>query len=412
MQIRLNNIYFIQKEGLVMGLLNYALLIAFLGSMNVWFMIPISAIYPIFSCILMGTAFFIRHSYKKYHLTKNTFFFPIIAFLVLNYYIVIVNHQNLNACIKVFLNSFVLCGLCMYDKEKLADLSTWLAKLLGGLLLVSYPFFLLYLMGVPLPNVDMQFNDNFYSFSNYFLFLIDDRSLFTLIPRFQSIFLEPTYLGSTTAILLQTQRGHWKKWYNVSMLFGLFISFSLAGYAYLIAIIFLNLWTNRKKILVKAMGALATIALFIGGAFIYNDGDNLVHDLILLRLEMDDGEMEGNNRVSTDFSAEYETYLESDNIFFGEEFDPTIFGNSGYQVFIFDYGFVGTLLLFVFYGSVFSRAKNRRAMVSAWVVCLLIWGVDGFVLWFGRLIPLYITAYRDGSVDSQLANKQSKTIAS
>lgn len=172
MQIRLNNIYFIQKEGLVMGLLNYALLIAFLGSMNVWFMIPISAIYPIFSCILMGTAFFIRHSYKKYHLTKNTFFFPIIAFLVLNYYIVIVNHQNLNACIKVFLNSFVLCGLCMYDKEKLADLSTWLAKLLGGLLLVSYPFFLLYLMGVPLPNVDMQFNDNFYSFSNYFLYLI------------------------------------------------------------------------------------------------------------------------------------------------------------------------------------------------------------------------------------------------
>ncbi|MGI6222585.1 MAG: hypothetical protein ACOYJG_03130 [Prevotella sp.] len=396
----MSKFYLINKESLVTGLMNAAFIIAFLGSMNVWFMIPVGSIYPVFSFLLIALALYIQNSYQGLSLKKELFVLPVLLFFVLNCYIAIVNDQNVNAYIKTLLNTFILFGLCIYNKEKLFGLSTWLSKFLGGLLLISYPLFLLYLLGFPLPYVDMQYNDNFYSFSNYFFFLIDDRSLLAIIPRFQSIFLEPTYLGSTTALLLMTQRGHWKKWYNISMFFGLFISFSLAGYAYIVIIIFLNLWTNRKKVLAKATVAIVAIALFIGGAFIYNGGDNLVHDLILLRLEVSDGELEGNNRVSVDFDAEYETFLSSGNILFGEDFDPEIFGNSGYQVYVFDYGLIGVALLFAFYFFLLWRAKNRRAMVSAWIICLLIWGVDGFVIWFGRMIPLYITAYRDGVLDS------------
>lgn len=406
MKIKLSSLYLIKKENLSTGLMNTAFIIAFLGSMNVWFMVPFYAVYPIFSFVLIAAALFIQNTCQGFILKKNFSFIPILLFLLLNCYIAIVNHQNMNAYIKAFLNTAILFGLCIYNKQKIQAFSTLLAKLLGGLLLVSYPFFLLYLIGFPLPYLDMQFNDNFYSFSNYFLFLIDDRSLFAIIPRFQSIFLEPTYLGSTTALLLMMQRGYWKKWYNLSMLFGLLISFSLAGYVYLTAIIFLNLWTDRKKVAAKAIGAIMTISLFIGGSFIYNGGNNLVHDLIILRLDISDGELEGNNRVSADFDAEYQTFLQSGNLLFGEDFNPEIFGNSGYKVFFFDYGLVGVLLLFVFYLTLFSKAKNRRAMVSAWIVCILIWVVDGFVLWFGRLIPLYLTVYRDGSTDCSTETKQ------
>lgn len=408
MKIRLSSLYLIKKEHLSTALMNIAFIIAFLGSMNVWFMVPFYAVYPLFSFFLIASALFVQNTFQHFSLEKNFIFIPVLLFLLLNCYIAVVNHQNINAYIKAFLNTGIVFGLCIYDKQKLQAFSTLLAKLLGGFLLVSYPFFLLYLVGFPLPYVDMQFNDNFYSFSNYFLFLIDDRSLFSIIPRFQSIFLEPTYLGSTTALLLLMQRGYWKKWYNLSMLFALLISFSLAGYAYLIAIIFLNLWTNRKKVAAKALGAVLAISLFIGGSFIYNGGNNLVHDLIILRLSISDGELEGNNRVTADFDAEYKTFLQSGDLLFGEDFNPEIFGNSGYQVFIFDYGLVGVILLFAFYLTLFSKAKNKRASVSAWIVCLLIWGVDGFVLWFGRLIPLYITAYRDGDTIQPTENQNFK----
>ena len=121
----------------------------------------------------------------------------------------------------------------------------------GHMRLFSCAFFFLYILGFSLPNANLVFKDGFYSFTNYFLFLVEDHSLYNIIPRFQSIFLEPTYLGSTTALLLMTQRGKWKRWYNISLIIGLLISFSLAGYVYFISIIFLNMWIERKKIIIK-----------------------------------------------------------------------------------------------------------------------------------------------------------------
>ena len=240
----------------------------------------------------------------------------------------------------------------------------------------------------------MVFNDGFYSFSNYFLFLIDDRSLFTIIPRFQSIFLEPTYLGSTTALLLMTQRGKWKRWYNISLMAGLLISFSLAGYAYFIAIIFLNMWMERKKIIAKFLSIIILISAIVGGSFIYNDGDNMLHNLIILRLEIDDGEMAGNNRVSKDFNTEYESFLQTSDVVFGRDYDYSNFGDSGYKVFFYDYGIIGVILLYVFYVLSFAKFDDYRCMLAAIIVMTLVFGVDAFVLWFGRFIPLYIVAMR------------------
>lgn len=404
MQIQKNSLYLIPKERIATGLFYAGMLIAFFGSMNVWFLLPIASFYPLFASVFIFGALVISQTMEKPIFVNNKFLVPALTFFLLNVYIIIVNDKNTNALIMGIVNTFILCSIFLYDTKRLSALSTLLAKILGSILLVSYPVFLLYLIGFPLPYVDMQFNDNFYSFSNYFFFLVDDRSLLAIIPRFQSIFLEPTYLGSTTAILLQTQRGQWKKWYNVSMLFGLLISFSLAGYAYLTAIIFLNLWINGKKLFTKIVITITLIAAFVGGSFVYNNGENLVHDLILLRLEIDDGELAGENRTSADFDAEYQTFLESDDILWGRDFDPSIFGNSGYQVYFFDYGLIGVLLLFIFYGSAFINGPNKRAVISAWIVCLLIWGVDGFVLWFGRFIPLYITAV--GHTDTPVCLKE------
>ena len=46
----------------------------------------------------------------------------------------------------------------------------------------------------------------------------------------------------------------------------------------------------------------------------------------------------------------------------------------------------------MFYGLSFAKYEDYRCMLAAIIVMTLIFGVDAFVLWFGRFIPLYIVA--------------------
>jgi hypothetical protein len=330
--------------------------------------------------------------------TRQDYILPFLLSIAVTFYMLITGFANINGFILNFFHVGIFLCIFRVDMAVLQRIMLFITKTMGVLLLFSMAGFVMYLAGFPLPGRDVQYGE-FYSFTNFYLFLLDDRSLFTLIPRFQSVFLEPTYLGSACALLLLTQRGHWRKWYNIVLLVSLLISFSLAGYAYLIAIIFLNLWVNRKKILSKVLVTCAVIGLVIGGAFFYNDGDNLLHDLILLRLEVEDGEMAGNNRTSEGFDVEYEKYLESADILFGRDKEIE-FGDSGYKVFIYEYGFVGLFLLVAFYFVAFYKAPDLRAKISAWTLATLVFGVDAFVLWNYRFIPLLCAAYQPDNQDS------------
>lgn len=390
----LSRIFILEKRTVADFLFIMALFTAFFGSMNVWFMLSLSNYYPILAFFFAALSYTISRTLSTPIFKENYCIVPTLTYLLLIFYQAANNGLNINAYIKAIFTAILLLFIFRYDKSRLEHVATIFAKTIGGLLLVSYPFFLLYIIGFPLPHIDMSFNDGFYYFSNYFFFLIDERTIFAIIPRFQSIFLEPTYLGSTAALLLMTQRGKWKKWYNISLLVGLLISFSLAGYAYIVAIIFLNLWTERKKIIAKAMGVVFMMAIFTGGAFIYNGGDNMLHDLILLRLEVDDGEIAGNNRVTKSFDDEYSSFIETTDVIFGRDYDYSNFGDSGYKVFIYDFGIVGVILLYIFYIFAFAKYRDSRSCISALILMSLIFGVDAFVLWMGRFIPLYIAAMR------------------
>ena len=118
----------------------------------------------------------------------------------------------------------------------------------------------------------------------------------------------------------------------------------------------------------------------------------MLHNLIILRLEINDGEMAGNNRVTKTFDAEYESYLQTSDIILGRDYDYSNFGDSGYKVFFYDFGIIGVLLLYAFYILSFAKFDDYRCFIGAMLVMTLIFGVDAFVLWFGRFIPLYIVA--------------------
>jgi len=396
LQVNIERMYIIPKERLAKGLFYAGILLAFYGSMYPYFLWSIESYYMIPAAALIFLSIYTSMNLEKQLFSRNDFYIPLFSYALLALYQIVVNQIEFNGYIAFLFNLVIYYSLFRFDSKLLFKLSTILAKSMAILLTISIPFFILYILGFPLPYTSLQFHDDAYSFTNYYFFLIDDRQLFAIFPRFQSVFLEPAHLGTALVVLLQAQRGFWKKWYNLILLAGTLLSFSLAAYVYLTTIIFLNLWTNGKKIFKQLAISIAILSSVIVGSFFYNEGDNLIHNLILIRLEVTDGDIAGNNRVSNSFESDYQNFLASNNIIFGTDFER-ISGASGYKVFFYDYGIVGILLLIFFYWTAVYKAKNKRAVISAAIIAFLIFGVDAFVLWYNRIIPLLCTAYRESN---------------
>lgn len=403
----LKSLYILEKKKLVNVFLFVGLTIAYMGSLHPWFMWPLGSYYIVPAAFFSGLALLLSATMEKPVLTRNDYLPSMFVYLLLSFYLLLVNQGNFFGYVSVFFYSVVFVALFKIPQDSLLKLMTVLCKVMAVLLAVSMPFYLLYVSGFPLPSVNAQFQDGYYTFSNYFFFLIDDRSIMKIIPRFQSVFLEPGHLGTATVLLLMTQCGRWKRWYNVILLVATLMSFSLAAYVLLVFIIFLHLWMKRKHFVSKLLMVLALLVGIAVGSFFYNDGDNLLHDLIMIRLEVEDGEMEGNNRVSDYFAAEYEDFLQSSDVFLGRDMDKGIFGNSGYKVYIYENGLVGLLLVIIFYAVSMARYCDIRALITSCIIAVLAFIVRGYPLWYNYYIPFFCLACAV-MADNPLVNKPEK----
>lgn len=398
---------FVKKETVAWACFCTGIAIAFLGSLNAWFMWPLGGLYALPAGMFVLSALLLSNTMSEGFFNRKDFIIPTFAYILISIYILLIEATNINAHIVNFFHIIVFFALFRLDTERLPRLATFLCKMMAAILCFSIPAFLLYLIGFPLPSRDAQFNDGMYVFSNFGFFLIDDRFLLWFVPRFQSVFLEPGHLGTATVLLLMTQIGKWRKWYNILLLFATFLSFSLAAYVFLVAIVFLSFWIQRKRILSKVLLLVALIAVVVIGSFYYNQGDNMINQLIVLRLEVeDDGKLSGDNRVTEDFQAEYEEFITSSDVLFGREYDNRIAGNSGYRVFIYKYGLVGFLLFCVLYSTSMLRIRNeKRAMISTIIMTILTFWVRAYPLWYANFIPIYILAY----FNNGLSKKQETT---
>ena len=397
---RLSDLYLIEKEKLSVALLYIGMLIAFLGSMNPWFMWSFGSLYHLLAAVFLVSSFLISNTMSESIYNRDAYLLPLAGLFLYIFYENVSTGRNVNAYLMAVFRIVIFLTLFLLDTQRLQPLITFIAKVMGVLLAASLLGHFMYLIGISLPGKSVQLGE-YYSFTNYYLFLLDDRNLFTIIPRFNSYFPEPSHVGSAAAFLLFAQRGHWRKWYNLVLLATIFFSFSLASYIYLIVIVFLNLWIERKQLLRKL---LITVTLFIIGvatAFTYNGGDNLVHDLILLRMEVEDGELAGDNRVTDNFEKDYSNFLESSDILLGRNIDTEEFGNAGYKPFFYEHGLMGIILIALFYFLAFRNAEDKRAVISAMIVASLYFIVSAFMLLEKVFIPLYAAAYQEEDLNPE-----------
>ena len=173
------------------------------------------------------------------------------------------------------------------------------------------------------------------------------------------------------------------------------LTFSLAAFVLLVIVLFVNAWIKGKRILPKLLCLIGFIVIVSIGAIFYNDGDNLLNTLIIERLEIDDGKLVGDNRVTDTFEAAFNDFLQTDDILFGREYELAEFGwgNAGYRVYIYDYGFVVLVLTILFYILAVWSSMERRAVISMFVIAVASFWVRATPLSFYYFIPLYSFAY-------------------
>ena len=389
------------KRDIAIALFTIGIAINIFASIHVMYFWMIEAYCPFVTMPLFIMSVLLSRSTHTPIFTRTDFLLPTLLSLIVQYYQCLVNAQNI---VPFIISTASLCMFyCMFriDKEIAEKSLTKICKVFAGFLIISILFFFLHFIGVNLPNVSVERGN--YSYTNFFFFLLDDRELWNiLIPRFNSVFLEPGHMGTTIIMLLATQIGKWKKWYNVVLFVALLMSFSLAAYCLGVMLLFLRLWMLRRKIVLKILGLVSFLGVIVGGSFVYNDGDNMLNNLIVMRLEVSDtgDDFKGNNRVSEDFEKEFESFLGSSDILFGREMDYEGWGNSGYRVYIYDYGMAGFALFLLFYFFAFRTGRDIRAITTAFVLAMTNFWIRGYPMLFAFLYPYFIISQMNNKLDT------------
>ena len=399
--IDLNKYLVFGKRDIAIALFTIGIAINIFASIHVMYFWMIEAYCPFVTMPLFIMSVLLSRSTHTPIFTRTDFLLPTLLSLIVQYYQCLVNAQNI---VPFIISTASLCMFyCMFriDKEIAEKSLTKICKVFAGFLIISILFFFLHFIGVNLPNMSVERGN--YSYTNFFFFLLDDRELWNiLIPRFNSVFLEPGHMGTTIIMLLATQIGKWKKWYNVVLFVALLMSFSLAAYCLGVMLLFLRLWMLRRKIVLKVLGLVSFLGIIVGGSFVYNDGDNMLNNLIVMRLEVSDtgDDFKGNNRVSEDFEKEFESFLGSSDVLFGREMDYEGWGNSGYRVYIYDYGMAGFALFLVFYFFAFKTGRDIRAITTAFVLAMTNFWIRGYPMLFAFLYPYFIISQMNNKLDT------------
>lgn len=391
-KIKKRNILVINKLFLADNLFIIGTLLAFYESLHPWFLWSLGP----YAFLLMAFCFFgsfiLTQSLQEPQTPNTKFVLPFMVYALLQTSIFLVNpNATFMAFISVALQIASFFVIFRANEELFKKTIMTISKSMAIILCISMFGFILYLTGYPLPYVDAAYGDDLYYFSNYFLLLVDDRSLFAIIPRFQSVFLEPSHMAIASVFLLMTDCGKWKRWYNIVHITAIIISFSLEAYVLFFCLIFFNKWIQNKHFMRNLIVIVSLIAGVVVGSFFYQDGDNMFNSLIVMRLEMDDGDVAGNNRTTDDFDAEFDSFLNSSDVLLGRDMDGTP-GNSGYKVFIYENGFLNLLFLFFFYGVILYNPRNKKAVMTALFLSLIHFVVRAHMMWASCILPMYYMA--------------------
>lgn len=167
--------------------------------MQPWFMWPFAAYYTLMAAMFVFFAFLVDNGQQTHLFKREGFAIPLVLFFLSTFLMRLVNKNNIIGFVSISFDLIIYYALLRLNKDEMRHMIDVLTKLLAAFLIISIVGWVLYLVGFPSPYVNAANDDLGYSYENHFIFMIDDRWDTMIIPRFNSIFLEPGHLGTLTS---------------------------------------------------------------------------------------------------------------------------------------------------------------------------------------------------------------------
>lgn len=397
--LTMRNLLVWQVRDVVRWLFFAGMIIAVFGSLLPWFLWPIAKYYQLIACVPLVVSLAMSIHLRQPIFTARDYIYPTVAVTVLISVMALCGGKNVTGFITIPLGVTIFLSLFMVDKKELQALSRILTRIMATILAISIPFYILYLIGRPLPHYHVAPEAVLHTYENYRFFLVDDRFELEIIPRFISVFPEPSWLGMGCVSLLFSQAGRWNTWACRILFVGLLMSFSLAAYICLIVMLFVVSWIKGNAIMGKFVLLTTVCAALIVGSLYYNRGDNLVNTLIVQRLTFtNDGKLEGDNRTTEVFTKEFDKMMKRGEWLTGkgqEAFVRFGEGNSGFRVFLYINGAISVICLIVFFATIVYTSHNPRARLAFLLFSGLAFVSQGVPLRYIYFIPMYILLFCD-----------------
>ena len=283
---------------------------------------------------------------------------------------------NANAYIGTVLKAVpFLFFLCADDHYKCATIKVF-NNIFSWIIVVSLFFWLLYLLGLPLPHTLLKERD-MYTFENYYFFLRNIHNLDKVFfPRFCSIFLEPGYISCIMALLIFLGNYDFKKWQNIIYLIALFFTFSLAGWLFFF-ILFIPFLRNKGSLRWYYLGGLSILIMTFVYLNYYSQGDNVVKKMVGARIEVEDGEMVGYNRSNDDLNYYWANKLVPEGkLLMGLREDYTekynFEGAVELRAYVVRFGLIATILYLFFMYACYRKNKSQFGLWYAIVAFLFV----------------------------------------
>lgn len=390
--------FLVEKRDVARWLFFFGMVIALFGSALPWFLWPIAKYYQLIAFLPIAMSLALSHSLRQPIYTRTDYIYPTVALTLLLFIINLCSGRNINGFIMSLFSVVIFLSLFEINRKDLQRLGIVLTNIMAAILAVSIPFYILYLTGFSLPHYHVAPEAVLHTYENYRFFLIDDRFEIELIPRFISVFPEPSWLGMACVTLLFCQIGQWNTWRCRVLFLALAMTFSLAAYICAVIMLFASAYMKGKAILGKIVLLVSVIGAIGVGSIFYNRGDNLVNTLIVQRLTIsNDGKLEGDNRATDTFIKEYDKMVANGEWVVGkgiegmERFSEG--GNSGYRVFVYTNGALSAAMLILFLATCLSTSDNRRAQICFCILMTMTFIAHGAPQKFLYFIPMYIFAF-------------------
>lgn len=288
--------------------------------------------------------------------------------------------------------------LCLKDEDKIQCLEC-ITKWFGYLMVPGLILYVI-LLFVDLPSLgtlhateDDWALDKGYGVAKNYIFFVK-QSFHSYEIRFTGPFREPGYVGMMGAFLLFVNQFDFKKKGMWSIFIAVLCSLSLAGFV----LAFLAFWMIRfyqgKTSITKLSLYLFVFVCVICIGMFYNDGDNILNEKILSRLEFDEEKgFSGNNRVGDVMMYYYANmWTDMKTLLFGysKEFMDWLTLNgvrgTGYYRYMCRFGLLGTIAAMAPYFYYTITAKNKMFARMAFIFVVIMFWQRSYPFWTSWII--------------------------